>query len=161
MPAEKKVAEQRRAVKAGKMELSSPVQYLKGVGPERAEALKEVGVLTVEDLLYYLPRRYLDRSRVVPISDLKIGEEVTVVGNVVALKFIRRLGRFVVTLHDGSGYLSLVWFNTPNFLPGYFERGWKWPLPARSPFMERCKSPTPILKSSALRKSKSFCTPVG
>lgn len=123
MPVEKrKVAP--AAARAGKVELSSPVQYLKGVGPERAKALAEVGVATVEDLLYYLPRRYLDRSRIVRIAHLKVGEEVTVVGNVVAIRIVgRRSRRFVVTLHDGTGYLGLVWFNVPSFLPDYFERG--------------------------------------
>ncbi len=113
-----------KAYGPGKLELFSPVQYLKGVGPERAKALNEVGVLTVEDLLYYLPRRYLDRSRVVKIADLKVGEEVTVIGNVLDVRIVRRRSaRFVVTLHDGSGYLALVWFNVPSFLPNYFERG--------------------------------------
>ncbi len=113
-----------KATRAGKIELSAPVQYLKGVGPERARALKEAGVLTVEDLLYYLPRRYLDRSRVVKIGDLKPGEEVTAVGNVLDVRIVRRrTQRFVVTLHDGTGYLALVWFNVPSFLPSYFERG--------------------------------------
>ena len=45
----------------GENPLNQSVQYLKGVGPARAEALKAVGVKTVSDLLYYVPRRYLDR----------------------------------------------------------------------------------------------------
>ncbi len=122
MPAGEKVAPQKKFLK-GQLELFSPIQFLKGVGPERARALEEVGVLTVEDLLYYLPRRYLDRSRVVPIGKLKEGEEVTVVGNVVSVSLVRRMQRLVVTLHDGTGYLGLVWFNVPSFLPNYFERG--------------------------------------
>ncbi len=123
MPAGEKVKNRKITVPVGILELSSPVQFLKGVGPERARALAEVGVSTVEDLLYYLPRRYLDRSRVVPIVQLKEGEEVTVVGNVVTVSLVRRMRRLMVTLHDGTGYLGLVWFNVPNFLPGYFSRG--------------------------------------
>ncbi|HXF50042.1 MAG TPA: ATP-dependent DNA helicase RecG [Verrucomicrobiae bacterium] len=124
MPVEKKKVVPAKVVRPGKVELSSPVQYLKGVGPERAKALSEVGVETVEDFLYYLPRRYLDRSRVVKIGDLKVGEEVTVVGNVLDVRVVRRrTQRFVVTLHDGTGYLALVWFHVPSFLPGYFEKG--------------------------------------
>ena len=123
MPVKKKLVSPKGA-RTGKIELSAPVQYLKGVGPERARALKEAGVLTVEDLLYHLPRRYLDRSRVVKIADLKPGEEITVVGNVLDVRMVRRrTQRFVVTLHDGTGYLALVWFHVPSFLPSCFERG--------------------------------------
>ena len=52
--------------------LSSQVQYLRGIGPKKAYALSQVGVETVEDLIYYLPRKYLDRSSFTPISQLKI-----------------------------------------------------------------------------------------
>ncbi|MCB7129063.1 MAG: hypothetical protein J3T61_05960, partial [Candidatus Brocadiales bacterium] len=64
------------------LRLADSVQYVKGIGPVRAEALGEVGIKTVEDLLYYFPRRYLDRRNIVLISDLKIGDQATVLARV-------------------------------------------------------------------------------
>ena len=65
------------------------VQYVRGVGPARADALASVDVRTVHDLLYYFPRRYLDRSTISTISRLKVDQEATVVGRV-AVKGIRK-----------------------------------------------------------------------
>ena len=75
------------------------VQYVKGIGPVRAEALEEVGIRTVEDLLYYFPRRYLDRRNIMLISDLKIGEQATVLARVVGkgIKDTRRRRFFHLT----------------------------------------------------------------
>jgi len=52
--------------------LQSSVQFIPGVGPKRAEVLKKAGISTVSDLLFYLPRRYLDRSTVKKIADLNL-----------------------------------------------------------------------------------------
>jgi len=61
--------------------LQQPVQFLKGVGPRRADVLKEEGIVTVADLLSLFPRRYLDRTTVQAIRELKAGSDpVTVMG---------------------------------------------------------------------------------
>ncbi|RKY65851.1 MAG: hypothetical protein DRQ08_04620, partial [Candidatus Latescibacterota bacterium] len=60
--------------------LRTPVQFVKGIGPKRAEALRSVGVETLEDLLYHIPRRYLDRSTICSIGEAPSAREVTVVG---------------------------------------------------------------------------------
>ena len=62
--------------------LKTEITYLKGVGPHRAKALSEVGVETVRDLLYYFPRRYLDRTTVKQISELRVGDEAVIVNDV-------------------------------------------------------------------------------
>ena len=62
--------------------LDRPVQFLKGVGPRRAEALGRMGIVTAHDLLYHVPRRYDDASTVSPIKGLDVGMEATVVGRV-------------------------------------------------------------------------------
>jgi ATP-dependent DNA helicase RecG len=64
--------------------LDQPVQFLKGVGPRRAEAFARLGVRTVEDLLYHVPHRYLDATSVTPIAKADVGKEVAVVGHVVS-----------------------------------------------------------------------------
>ncbi|MFQ6674360.1 MAG: hypothetical protein ACE5GH_06205, partial [Fidelibacterota bacterium] len=58
--------------------LDTPVQFVKGVGPKRAGALVDEGVETVRDLLYYFPRRHLDRTSVTPIRALEKDRVVTV-----------------------------------------------------------------------------------
>ncbi len=79
------------------LELSSKVQYVKGVGPRKAEALAEVGIRTVSDLLFYLPFRYEDRSRVRSIHDLRVGEDATVLAKVLGVHVKRtRRPRFKV-----------------------------------------------------------------
>ena len=104
---------------------SDPVQYAKGIGPVRAEALAEVGVETVEDLLYYFPRRYLDRRNIAAIADLKIGERTVVMARVVGqgLKTTRRRRYFQVTVTDETGVLVCVWFNGIEWIRNRFKVG--------------------------------------
>src|SRR5687767_912892 len=105
-------------------DLSVPVQFVKGVGPQRAEALAKVGVRTVEDLLYHLPLRYEDRRRFACVADLRPGMKVAVAGTiaVAGLRRARRMSLYEVRLDDGSGRLKALWFNQP-FLKDSLERG--------------------------------------
>jgi len=95
----------------------APVHYLKGIGPRRAEMLARVGIETIEDLLFFAPRRYLDRSQMLAIGDLRPGDEATVIGTVVAAGS-RRLKSFKpavsVMVRDASGMIEAVWFNRPD-----------------------------------------------
>jgi ATP-dependent DNA helicase RecG len=108
-----------------KIKLEDSVQYLKGIGPEKAKALNSVGIKTMEDLLYYIPRRYLDRSAILPIGNLKAGTTATVIGRVEAcgIKKTRypRSPQFHVILRDSSGFIRLVWFNQWRWLKNLFE----------------------------------------
>lgn len=93
----------------------SPVQYIKGVGPARSRLLAKLGVHTVEDLLFLLPRRYEDYSATKRISDLIDGERATVVATVVSTQVVhsrrdRRLSLVVVRASDLSGILEAKWF---------------------------------------------------
>jgi ATP-dependent DNA helicase RecG len=93
------------------------VQYLKGIGPRRAELLAKVGIETIQDLLFFAPRRYLDRSQMLAIRDLRPGDEATVIGIVVAAGS-RRLKSYkqVVSamVKDSSGIIEATWFNRPD-----------------------------------------------
>src|SRR3974377_815768 len=64
------------------LDLATPVQYVKGIGPKLAEILATKGISTVEDLLYYLPFRYEDRLNPRRISELGAGEMASVIGEV-------------------------------------------------------------------------------
>lgn len=100
------------------------IEYLKGVGPKRAEALKTVGIDTIADLLYYFPRRYLDRSKLMTISQLTIGAQVTVVGRVRTHGLLRARKAFLeVLISDDTGTLPLIWFAGIKYYERIFKRG--------------------------------------
>jgi ATP-dependent DNA helicase RecG len=96
--------------------LNSPVQFLKGVGPQRAEKLRRLGIETVEQLLYYLPRDYQDLTDLRPIAELEAEKLQTARGRVVDLdaKETHKGGTLSAALiDDGTGRLRAVWFNQP------------------------------------------------
>ncbi len=105
---------------------------MKGIGPKRAKALESIGIHSVDDLLYYFPRDYLDRSRIIAIKDLKQyvgkGEPVTIIGEVYRQE-LRRAKRshqsfFILTVKDDSGaYLPCVWFKGVQWYRDAFEVG--------------------------------------
>ena len=96
--------------------LETEVQYLKGVGPRNAVALHKVGLHTVGDLLYYMPRRYEDRRSIPPIALVQPGQWVTVRGRILSVDARpTRAGMVILKalLKDRSGTISLTWFNQP------------------------------------------------
>jgi ATP-dependent DNA helicase RecG len=98
------------------LDLSTSLKYLKGVGPARAAALEAKGMLSIEDLLQYLPFRYEDRSNVKPINQLAPGEMATVIAAVDDAQLSgfkrRNLGIFEAQFSDGSGStLTGKWFH--------------------------------------------------
>ncbi|MCM8760844.1 MAG: ATP-dependent DNA helicase RecG [Candidatus Omnitrophica bacterium] len=107
--------------------LQTPVRYFKGVGPKRGEDLARLGIHTVEDILYYLPFRYEDRSSFTRIKDLKAGEPQMVQAQVFTAASRRTksgLAIFQIAITDGTGFVHAVWFNQP-YLKGYFRCGQK------------------------------------
>jgi ATP-dependent DNA helicase RecG len=91
-----------------------PVERVKGIGPARAKKLGELGIESVADLLLHVPRRYLDRSQLFDLSNVPLGEEVTI-GGVVSSLNKRHLSRKRVmtraTITDGTAAVNVVWFN--------------------------------------------------
>ncbi|MDD5581741.1 MAG: ATP-dependent DNA helicase RecG [Candidatus Marinimicrobia bacterium] len=92
--------------------LDQPIKNIPYIGRGREEVLKNHGITTIEDLLHYFPRRYLDRSTVKAIGNLVVGEECTVVGEVVScvLQHLRQREILKVMLRDTTGYMTLTWF---------------------------------------------------
>ena len=96
--------------------LDKPVQFLKGVGPVRAEALGRMGIVTARDLLYHVPRRYDDASTIQPMEDLQVGADVTAVGRVRSKGVIptrKGLRIFQAVLQDDSGMITCAWPGQP------------------------------------------------
>ena len=101
------------------------IQYFKGIGPKRAQAFSAYGINTIEELMYYFPRRYEDRTNFSSISELKPGQVYTIKGKIFAGKqrnsYRRR--KFSITeaiLYDQTGKINCVWFNQP-YLAQYLK----------------------------------------
>ncbi|MCX7547722.1 ATP-dependent DNA helicase RecG [Xanthomarina sp. F1114] len=99
--------------------LQTPIDYLKGVGPNRADLLrKELGIHTYQDLINLFPNRYLDRTQYYKIHQLQRNNaEVQIVGQIINIKEVaqKRGKRLVATFKDDTGTMELIWF-----------RGQKW-----------------------------------
>lgn len=99
------------------------VKFVKGVGEARAAELNKIGIDTIQDLLDYIPRRYLDRSTISKINQISAGDEITIVGHVVKIKKIPRPRlRVVVTIYDKTGLLDGVWFNQADYFYKIFKK---------------------------------------
>jgi len=94
-----------------------PVQFVKGVGPNKSEILAKVGVRTLEDLLFYLPRDHQDR-RVVKIKDAQPGKKQAFLVEVTSIDFNRSgkmLGQARAHLKDATGGIDGIWFKRLSF----------------------------------------------
>ncbi len=106
------------------LRLDSSIQYLKGVGPRRAAVLEKVGVVTVQDLLQYLPRKYIDRSMIVPIAAVRPNMDVTIIGRVLGKGILYgRRKRLEVILGDDTGHIALIWFAGYGYYEKVFKKG--------------------------------------
>jgi ATP-dependent DNA helicase RecG len=107
--------------------LNTPVRYLNGVGPKRAKIFGSMAIDTIEDLLYYFPKRYEDRTTFTAISQLQEGSTQTIKAEILAKgqrRSFRRRGFNIleVAVADQSGKIFCVWFNQP-YLKDYFKVG--------------------------------------
>ncbi len=97
-----------------KDQLSTSIIHLKGVGPKTAEILEGKGIKTIEDLFWFLPLRYMDKSVIKPICELAEGERATVVARVIASRslFFRhsRKKAYEAVVDDETGGISIKWF---------------------------------------------------
>ena len=95
--------------------LLTPIEFLKGVGPNRGELLrKELGIYKYSDLVNFFPNRYIDRTRYYKINELQNnGAEVQIIGKIINVKtveFGKNQKRLVATFVDDTGQMELVWF---------------------------------------------------
>jgi len=106
------------------LELTTPVQYVKGIGPKLAEILAAKGISTVGDLLLYLPFRYEDRLNPRGIAELRPGEMATVIGEVrnSGLFRTRKMPIFQLTVGQGRSRLRCLWFHG-TYLQDKFKPG--------------------------------------
>ena len=105
--------------------LDTPVTYLRGVGPRRAEALRRLHIITAGDLLFHIPRRYEDASTVSPIASLEPGMSGTIIGHVISKGIIptrKGLRIFQAVVKDDSGMIEVSWPGQP-FLDRTIAKG--------------------------------------
>ncbi len=102
----------------------TPVSTLKGVGPKNLERLHRLGIDSVQDVLFHLPIRYQDRTRIVPIGSLRPGDQAVIQGEVelADIRFGRRRA-LLVRLADGSGSITLRFFHFSNAQKSHMARG--------------------------------------
>ncbi len=105
------------------LKLNSPLQYVKGVGPKKAEFLQTLGFQTVNDILFFFPRSYLDRTSVTDIAKLSPDTYVTIIGKVKSHGLLYgRKKRYEVILEDATGAITLTWFHGIRYWEKLFKK---------------------------------------
>ena len=123
-PSDQKATSSRKKTGLASEQLARPVTALKGVGAALAEKLARLRISTVEDLLFHLPLRYQDRTRVTPMGAVRRGDEVVVVGQVALADITQgRRRALVVRLNDGTGSITLRFFHFNAAQKNQFKKG--------------------------------------
>jgi len=136
------------------MPLNLDIQYVKGVGPKRAKLLKKLGINTVEDLLFYFPKDYENRSDILKIEDLKVGEKQTFRGYIAGSPREIKTSKVIITkvpVKDGTGVVELVWYNQP-YIKNNFKIGEEYIINGKLQF----KYGQLIVENPVLEKSEDF-----
>jgi len=98
-------------------QLEWPIERLRGVTGKIVKPLSRLGIHTIQDLLFHIPFRYDDFSKTIPIKDVKLGEQVTITGEVQSIENIKTWKRKMyitqASIADSTGTISAVWFNQP------------------------------------------------
>ncbi len=144
--------------------LDTGIEYLKGVGPQRAETLKaELGIFTFRDLLFHFPFRYIDKTRFHLIRDIQNeGETYQLKGILRRLETLGegRAKRLTATLRDESGAIELVWFQGMNWLERTLEIGKEYVVFGRAnEFNGKFNMPHPEMEEvneDNIRKASNF-----
>ena len=107
-----------------RLDLSMPVQYLKGVGPARAKTFAQLGVETVGDLLEYFPRDWDFLPESIKIAQMRPGRTASIVGLVESIDYqdYRRQPIFEAIISDDTGVCRIIWFHG-GFLRNQLEPG--------------------------------------
>ncbi|MFM1878992.1 MAG: hypothetical protein RLZZ241_1858 [Bacteroidota bacterium] len=107
--------------------LNTDITYLKGVGPSRAKLLsRELGITSYQDLLFFFPNRYIDKTRYFKINTLeRNGSDVQIIGQIVHLKTVeqKKGKRLVATFRDETGEMELVWFRSQQWFKDKLKLG--------------------------------------
>ncbi len=147
--------------------LSSPIEYLKGVGPQRADLLKkELGIFTFNDLLNHFPHRHVDKTKVNSITDINSSTDyIQVAGTLlnVAVVGIKAGRRMIATLRDKTGSLELAWFQGLSWIQKSLQPGQQYLVFGRVSFFQgkpQIVHPEMELLTNEKKEGKSFLEPI-
>jgi len=108
------------------MNLYSTIEQIPGIGPVYQRRLKKLGIKTIKDFLYHFPSRYEDLSKIIPISQVKLGETVTIAGKILNIKSLRtwkkKISLTQALVQDETGTIEVIWFHQP-YLSKILEKG--------------------------------------
>ncbi len=108
------------------LNLNTDIKFLKGVGPQRANILYQNNINTIIDLIKYFPRKYLDRTNIKKISQVKIGETAVLIVKIKSFSIRRTKTKkyFQITAVDDFGaYINCIWFNSLSWITDKFKVG--------------------------------------
>ncbi len=119
--------------------ITDSIQYLPGVGPKRAASFAKVGIKNIEDLLYFFPSKYLDRTKILTVSKVTqlivngYDGEVTIIGEVIEKEVIQHTKRpiFKVRFKDSSGFFECVWFSGIKYFKTLFNENEHYAISAK------------------------------
>lgn len=147
--------------------MSNPIEYLKGVGPQRAELLKkELGIFTFNDLLNHFPYRHVDKTKVNLIAEINSESDYTQVAgilSVIELTGHRHSKRLVGQLKDKSGFLELVWFEGVSWIQKNLKPGQSYLVYGKVSFFQghpQIVHPEMELLTEEIAGGKSYLEPV-
>lgn len=147
--------------------LASPIEYLKGVGPQRAELLKkELGIFTFKDLAELFPYRHIDKTVITPINQINPESDfVQVAGKLTSLEIIgtQRAKRLVAEINDGTGTLELVWFQGINWIQKSLTTGSNYLVFGRISYFNgqfQISHPETELLTAEKKEGRNFLEPV-
>ncbi|HET9430886.1 MAG TPA: ATP-dependent DNA helicase RecG, partial [Chitinophagaceae bacterium] len=147
--------------------LTSPIEYLKGVGPQRAELLrKELNIFTFEDLLNHFPYRHIDKTKIDLIRDISAQlEYVQVAATLISFEVVgQKAGRrLVAQVKDQTGSLELTWFQGVSWIQKSLQKGQTYLIYGRLSFFQGLPQiihPEMELLSEGKKEAKNFLEPI-
>jgi len=147
--------------------LKSPIEYLKGVGPQRADLLKkELNIFTFNDLLNHFPHRHVDKTRVSFITDIDSSTDyIQVAGSLhnIGIIGMKRGRRMVATLRDKTGTLELAWFQGLSWIQKTLQPGEQYLVFGKVTFFQghpQIVHPEIELLTADKKDGKSFLEPI-
>lgn len=147
--------------------LSTPIEYLKGVGPQRADLLKkELGIFTFHDLLEHFPYRHVDKTKVNLISDISFQTEyIQVTGILINVEMAgdKRARRLTAQLKDKSGIIELTWFQGVTWVQKMLQPGQPYLVYGKISFFQNRPQiihPEIEILTQEIKDGKSFLEPV-